>query len=272
MRLSIRLVFAIYLNSLVSRVHSLSFGTCRTGMKTKDGVELQQVNRRAFVSLVSSALISIPGYSRADEDSDLTTQLFNADGSLKENASEYGVTGELQFKTISSSFPGNDGTSVEASYNLPSLWKDNYMVLYPDGIEARACEEINIFQKADTATVKELEKASLVGVGRTLGLTDRRFLSADIIGGRKRQDDEGVIYFEFDIAVAPSSCAGNDKENLGLGFCSYDSIALLSATVLDGRMYVFSLECNKDEWKRSNSDLKLVRSSLKFKQQSSPSA
>ena len=93
--------------------------------------------------MVSSALICTPGYSRADEDADLTTQLFNSDGSLKESASEYGVTGELQFKTISVSFPSNDGISVEASYNLPSLWKDNYMVLYPDGIEARACEEIH---------------------------------------------------------------------------------------------------------------------------------
>ena len=54
------------------------------------------------------------------------------------------------------------------------------------------------------------------------------------------------------------------SENLGLGFCPFDTIYLLSAAVLDDSLYVMSIQCNKDEWKVANSDLKRVRSSFVF--------
>ena len=59
-----------------------------------------------------------------------------------------------------------------------------------------------------------------------------------------------------------------NKENLGLGFCPYDNILLVSATVLNadstdgGTLMVCVVECNKNEWKIGNTDLKRVRSSF----------
>ena len=226
--------------------------------------DIQSNGRRAMMSFIASSFLSIPARSFAD-DEDMTSQLFNPDGSLKED-NNLGVTGKLSFKTVSaplSDATDGEGASLMAYYNLPSQWKDDFVVLYPDGTESRACESITVFQKPGSASISELEKASMVGVGKTLGLSDKRFLKADLIGGRKREDGD-TQYFDFDIAVAPPTCTSNDKENLGLGFCPYDSIVLLSATVTkDAKMCVFSLECNKDEWKRSNSDLKLIRSSFK---------
>jgi hypothetical protein len=83
---------------------------------------------------------------------------------------------------------------------------------------------------------------------------------ADLISGRTRSQG-GIKYYDFDMAVAPKTC-GDSKENLGLGFCPFDSIYLLSAAVLDDGLYVLALECDKAEWKVANSDLKLVRSSF----------
>ena len=224
-------------------------------------IELSGMSRKSVLNFLSSAIVTLPGLSLAD-DEDMTSQLFNSDGSLKED-NTLGVTGKLTFRSVSDTFSvdGNE-ESVKSSYILPSQWKNNYMVLYPDGVEAKACDMITVFKKPGKASVSELEKASMVGVGKTLGLQDKRFLSADIINGKKR-DEDGVKYFDFDLAVAPPTCSSNDKENLGLGFCSYDSIVLLSAAVVNDSMFVFALECGKDEWKRSNSDLKLIRSSFK---------
>jgi hypothetical protein len=88
----------------------------------------------------------------------------------------------------------------------------------------------------------------------------------------KDETDEQV-YYEFDLAFAPAECtdymAGN-KENLGLGFCPYDRIFLVSATVLNnkskdksGTLMCCVVECDKEEWKMANSDLRRVRSSYK---------
>jgi len=199
----------------------------------------------------------------AKESGDMTSQLFNEDGSLKKD-NALGVTGEATFRRVTESFSNDSsGSSVTVSYGLPAAWKENYVALYPDGVEAKACDEITVFQNAPgKASVVQLEKASLKGVAKTLGITDKRFLSADIISGRKRMAGD-VEYFEFDMAVAPATCSSkNDKDNLGIGFCPYDSIVLLSSAVVNDTMFVFSLECGKSEWKRSNSDLKLIRSSF----------
>lgn len=224
-----------------------------------------------FSSMVAGfGLISLPQTAMAGEEGvtsvepgDMTSQLFNEDGTLKKD-NALGVTGEATFRTVTESFSDeNSDSGATVLYNLPAAWKENYVALYPDGIEAKALDEIAVFQNASgKASVAQLEKASTKGIAKTLGITDKRFLSADIIGGRKRVEGD-VQYFEFDMAVAPSTCSEkNDKDNLGIGFCPYDSIVLLSSAVVDNTMYVFSLECGKSEWKRSNSDLKLIRSSF----------
>ena len=37
---------------------------------------------------------------------------------------------------------------------------------------------------------------------------------------------------------------------------------LFSAAIVSERLYVFQLECDREQWRRSNSDLKLVRQSF----------
>jgi len=112
--------------------------------------------------------------------------------------------------------------------------------------------ETRIFQKAD-----------LIG-----GRTSRKPInSAEVKGGVDEQ-----TYYEFDLAFAPLECPDfmeGNKENLGLGFCPYDKIFLISATVLknsetdkSGTLMCCVVECDKAEWKLGNSDIKRVRSSF----------
>lgn len=69
------------------------------------------------------------------------------------------------------------------------------------------------------------------------------------------------MFYDFDMASAPKECEMS-PENLGLGFCPFNSIYLISAVVVDDALYVLAAACDKSEWKVANADLKRVRSSF----------
>lgn len=213
-------------------------------------------------------------------------------------SSSDGVTIGISTDGVQSTSPSSDATTnLQTSYTLPLKWNQDAsseLPLYYDSSEGKngkSCNRITVYSvsasnKLDMST---LEKASRVGVGKSLFMDqiannyfDQGVLKADLVGGRtvrkpiKSLVDEGEydeqIYYEFDMAFAPLVCAdfsAGNEENLGLGFCPYDNIFLVSATVLktrendkNGTLMVCVVECNKDEWKMANSDLKRVRSSF----------
>jgi hypothetical protein len=53
---------------------------------------------------------------------------------------------------------------------------------------------------------------------------------------------------------------------LGLGFCPYDIIFLLSATTIGEYVYVFAIEATKDEWKRASAEIRRVRRSFRIEE------
>ncbi|KAL3811747.1 hypothetical protein ACHAXA_005717 [Cyclostephanos tholiformis] len=255
-------------------------------------------------------------YKREVNEADLTSQLFNPDGSLRDpnmivEAQEKAVDLSFSIPSYSDAIHINiamDGlqptslvtdaaTNLRASYNLPLKWnlKESLQLpLYYDSSEGKngkSCNRITVYSisKNDLdATI--LKKASEVGVAKSLFMDrisndyfDKGVQKADLISGRtvrkpiqslkeKGEFDEQV-YYEFDLAFAPAECPGymeGNKENLGLGFCPYDSIYLVSATVLKtnegdegGTMMCCVVECNKNEWKIANSDLRRIRNSFK---------
>ncbi|KAL9190740.1 hypothetical protein ACHAXT_000446 [Thalassiosira profunda] len=254
-------------------------------------------------------------YKRSDDSppGDLTSQLFNPDGSLKDpntviEAQEKALN--LQFAVpsspsgismsvatdgvLQSTSAGDAPTNLKASYKLPVKWNQDAtsrLPLYYDSSEGKngkSCNRISIYSvSSDNMDMSTLEKASKKGVASSLFMDqiqnkyfDQGVLKADLISGRtvrkpintvEGEIDEQV-YYEFDLAFAPLECPGfteGNKENLGLGFCPYDNIFLVSATVLkngesdkSGTLMCCVVECNKDEWKMANSDLKRVRSSF----------
>lgn len=285
---------------------------------------LQSLGAAALIS--TTAISSFPSITHADGDDylnkrggeeagegDLTSQLFNPDGSIKDpntvvEAQENAV--KLPFSTASSADGvrinvATDGvqsatdatTNLKASYKLPVKWNQDatsQLPLYYDSSEGKngkSCNRITIFSVASPNKIDmtTLEKASRIGVAKSLFMDqipnkyfDQAMVKADLIGGRtvrkpiKSLEEEGEfdeqVYYEFDLAFAPSECPDymdGNKENLGLGFCPYENIFLVSATVVknsekdkNGTLMCCVVECNKDEWKKGNSDVKRVRSSF----------
>lgn len=233
------------------------------------------------------AIASDQGEDATANDTSLTTRLFNPDGSLRDTSTQV----DAKFRSVDFSWEGSDtashvlnvdgvnqgkttGSRVQLSYKLPDKWGSGdelYIDLTDGERRAKACKRIIVYQAPGKVGIDRLEKAANLGIAKALDVTSdlQSLQSADLIGGRKTSkgdnnndnDDNHQRYYEFEMAVAPETC-GASKENLGLGFCPYDTIYLLSATVLEDHLYVLAIECDKDEWKRSNSDLKQVRSSF----------
>jgi hypothetical protein len=247
---------------------------------TKEGIG----DRRGFlgkIALVGSVLVASPIFpAKAEEDKDnLAATLYNPDGSLRTD-----IEVEAKFRTVEFPWDLSDelllnidgvnsgstpkGSKVKLTYELPEKWEagNGQDGLYLDkspGVNARALERITVYQAPGNVPIEQLEKATKIGIAKALKVTDdmKAVASADVVGGRT-QIRNGQKYFDFDLAVAPASCDGKAKDNLGLGFCPYDSVVIMSATSLDDKLYVIVMQCDKLEWKRSNSDLKRVRSSF----------
>jgi hypothetical protein len=239
-------------------------------------------NRRDWFSSIVGVSIGLIGttptgsYAVADdENDDLTSRLFNPDGSLRDKNTET----QAKFTTTAFSWDAESatqhlnvdgtnirtaaGSSVRLKYELPEKYTTTAASKNLDR-GATEYEHITIYQPPGNVAAERLEQASALGIANALQLTDELQVlnGADLIGGRTNsKKGNGQKYFEFDLAVAPPTCEAS-KEDLGLGFCPYNSIFLVSASIYDDRLYVFALECNKDQWKRSNTELKRIRSSF----------
>jgi hypothetical protein len=215
--------------------------------------------------------------SNADEE-DLTSKLYNTDGSVRDDISKEAKERDVSFSwdvqeqgvtQIDGKSDSSAGSQVKLNYKLPEKWISNDKGMYIDpseGVNAKAADHIIVYQAPGLVDAKQLQKASTIGVGKALQVIPAldRVRGADLIGGRKvAKGDDGQLYYEFDLASAPKTCDESSEQNLGLGFCPYERIFLLSATVTsEGRLYVLAVECDNLEWKQANADLKRVRSSF----------
>jgi hypothetical protein len=241
-------------------------------------------SRRDLLALVPSSFasvaLSVPQKSAAAEDGvDLTSQLFNPDGSLEE-----GVESEAKFRVVDIKWDASDqlalnedgmnlegtkpGSDLRLSYELPLKWsdgKDGDPIYFDrsEGTNAKACKRITVYRAPGIADNKQLERATTIGVAKALSVPESlaRLYKADIISGRVSTRNSRA-YYEFDMAAAPETC-DKSNENLGLGFCPYDNIFLLSAVVVNDGLYCIAVECDSTRiWKLASSELKRVRSSF----------
>jgi len=267
-----------YLGAIISastafqgRAYAVS--TQKRGMVALNSHAENECGRREF--LVGAACYSLllrPIVSRAEED--LTSQMFNPDGSLKDGVPyEVAKTKPVEFNWDHSepllvNLDGQNtaettsGSQVRISYQLPDKWGKGYIDT-SEGANAPACKHITVYKAPGTASTDRLDKATTIGVGKALEATDAlgKLKTADVIGGRKQTKNDQK-YYEFDMASAPEKCGSRSKDDLGLGFCPYDTVFLISATILDESLYVMAIECDNLEWKQGNADLKRVRSSF----------
>jgi hypothetical protein len=246
-----------------------------------------------LLGLPESAAADAPTTEQSSSSSDLTTQLFNTDGSLKQEMDAQAkfrqicvqldndsttptivVDGKQQSSTSSSSFGSSSPPAqVKVTYQIPESWSSSPPPYVNTNTQQEVCQKITILRVPNPDPATTLKKATQIGVAKALRLPSL-YQAADLVGGRtsvrktnNNNDNDQKLYYEFDLAVAPTNCdtknANQPNDTLGLGlFCPYESIALVSATASSTDAFVLLVESNPDQWKRANADLRRIRTSF----------
>ena len=256
-----------------------------TQHRGRDSCSACYASRRDILSMIVPATLASASVMAPSEPSyaDLTEEMFNADGSLKE-----GYESDVKFRDVSFVWDQSDafamntdginaqdtpkGSQYTLSYQYPMRWSDGNDgdPIYFDrteGINRKATKGITIYQASGKATSDRVEKATSIGVAKAFDVPKElsRLYKADIISGRTVEKGDQK-YYEFDMAAAPDTC-GNSKENLGLGFCPYDDLFLVSATIVNDRLYCMVVECDSTKiWKLESKELKRIRSTFSIEE------
>ena len=111
-------------------------------------------------------------------------------------------------------------------------------------------------------SIADLGKPENVPVAKALGLDkyDDSYRRADMLGSYKRVDknDGDRVYYDWEMVASPPS-----KECPSAVGCLYPAhIYLMSATVVDGDLYVLSLDAFPENWRQTGNSLKRIRSSF----------
>lgn len=206
-------------------------------------------------------------WAEDDESSSLTQKLFNADGSLKDATDT-----TVSFRTVTISLPldqtsvlvqdatrssTTSNNSVQVQYDLPEMWNDKYQ----NANKEQFCDTILVYRPAGDMDEKTFTSAVKKGVVSTLQLSHLISGTADLLSA-KTNSNSGAL--EYDLAVAPQTCASSATDNLGLGFCPYDTIYLLSTLLYQNQLYVLLIRSTKEQWKVGSAELKRVRSSFRI--------
>ena len=225
--------------------------------------------RRAVMTTLTSLLLessSLPLVSLADDVDTENTEASFVPQEFGLDASSTNAITVVDGKVLTGDTVSSSSSNTKVRYEFPSKWSLDPSRLYVDQLtKETACRSIGWYRLADTsATTERLLKATSIGLPKVLTTPsplapalDR----ADVMSGRVTTKNNQQ-YLELDLAIAPTTCDNKSSDNLGLGFCPYETIYLISASVVNNQLYAFVLECDKSEWKRSNADLRRVRSSF----------
>lgn len=82
----------------------------------------------------------------------------------------------------------------------------------------------------------------------------------DIVNARRRTDDSGRLFYEWDLAVSPLVCP--KEQQLVVTTCLPDEVVLVSATVSRGSYVVYECAVSPPQWKNFAKALRDVRSSF----------
>ena len=164
---------------------------------------------------------------------------------------------------IADDSPAPDATFVRVAYGpgsveMPSTWKrDGPRVADPvlgsisDSIAAHSVAT----DKAAMADFGKIEKVPLANLGLASGRE-----KGDFVGAKTRQALDGKLYYEWDLAVPPpNGCPRSEQEVI---VCPPVEVALISATIDDGKLVVFECGVGKVQWKNFGRQLRTMRSTF----------
>ena len=237
----------------------------------------------AIAALFTQCAVGTPlAFAAADDDDDLDEEAAQAaiEASMKDVLSKN--SGEVSYPrraAFDGAF-GVDGVKA-ASFEVSNLWTVAPVVQdvtgesgFPamarwgeivDPVNGVVAVEARVFVTKGFVkpSIADLGKPENVPVAKALGLDkyDDSYRRADMLGSYKRVDktDGDRVYYDWEMVASPPP-----KECPSAVGCLYPQhIYLMSATVVDGDLYVLSLDAYPENWRLAGNSLKRIRNSFR---------
>ncbi|KAK3289317.1 hypothetical protein CYMTET_3250 [Cymbomonas tetramitiformis] len=146
-----------------------------------------------------------------------------------------------------------------ASYQVPGFWSAEGDSGWKDPVLGRAVDSIEIVA-IDTKlnSMTDLGRLENVKVAKSLPVP-AELAKADLLGGKKQVVD-GVMYYQWDLVTEPATCA--PEKQIIQGQCLPEFITMLSACVIDGKLYVMTILAAAESFKFSGKSLRALRDSF----------
>ena len=131
-----------------------------------------------------------------------------------------------------------------------------------DPVNGEAVQGARAFATPDfgVKSIDDLGKPENVAVAKVLGLDgEDSYRRADMLGAAKRVDaSTGQVYYDWELVASPpaKSCPS------AVGCLYPEHIYLISASVLDGVLYVLSLDATPAQWRVTGNSVKRIRNSF----------
>ena len=166
-------------------------------------------------------------------------------------------------RAIADDSPAPDATFVRVPYGpgsveMPSTWKcdkeaisETVLGSITSSVRAHAAPT-TLNSMADFGRIEKvpLSKLDLLGARAT----------GDFVTAKQRTDLSGQLFYEWDLAVPPpNGCSRADQEVV---VCQPVEVALITATVYDGKLVVFECGVDRAQWKNFGRQLRTMRSTF----------
>lgn len=134
---------------------------------------------------------------------------------------------------------------------------------FVDPVNGEAAHKALVFATRNfgVKSIADLGKPEDVQVAKALGLDklDDSYRRADLLGAAKRIDKAtGQVYYDWELVASPppASCPS------AVGCLYPEHIYLISASVLNGALYVLSIDATPAQWRVTGNSVKRIRNSF----------
>uniref|UniRef100_A0A7S2B7V0 PsbP C-terminal domain-containing protein n=1 Tax=Pycnococcus provasolii TaxID=41880 RepID=A0A7S2B7V0_9CHLO len=241
--------------------------------------------RREFLGLAgsfvaaSSGIYAQPRGARAadvgdDDDEDEAAAVDRMNDILAKN-----YNAEEGFTSVD--FQAN-ASAPRVAFDVPKRWKpvgpakvEETRVTYPGwsdpvtGVSADGAQVAVRRVDASVANIENLGQVDRVNLSRDLGLDSALLRRGDVYASRSRKADDGTVWYEWDVAVAPD-VSGVRADVTAL--MEQGDVVLVSASVDASTNHMVSMlvRANRSEWSVAESALRAMRKSFGAREVATP--
>jgi len=176
------------------------------------------------------------------------------------NVDQYNLDPEQGADNEVETFTPGGGSKAEARFEYPRVWKMTQTEVNNEGsmknwiLLKEPISDNAVFSRIEISSFP-VSEASVSDFGRPesdryiqmITKDDTELKEADLMGVDIRLDENGVKYYDYKLAFSPKKCS-YEESKYAWGQCPIKTLAYVSTTVAEGKLFRFVARTNLDQW------------------------